>query len=100
MSLKQPNNEGLRKFIEKFYIEKKKVNLGLELGAPDYQSDCSTTQATVFKLCFLRPTSTANTKTNPIPNPNRPLTVAKPAWAPTQAANTVAKPALFGCLRL
>ena len=46
-SLKQPNNEGLRKFIEKFYIEKKKVNLALELGAPDYQSDCSTTQATV-----------------------------------------------------
>ena len=39
---------GLRKFIEKFYIEKKKVNLGLELGAPDYQSDCSTTQATVL----------------------------------------------------
>ena len=38
---------GLRKFLEKFYIEKKKVNLGLELGSPDYQSDCSTTQATV-----------------------------------------------------
>ena len=35
------------KFLEKFYIEKKKVNLGLELGSPDYQSDCSTTQATV-----------------------------------------------------
>ena len=38
---------GLRKFLEKFYIEKKKVNLGFELGSPDYQSDCSTTQATV-----------------------------------------------------
>ena len=42
--------------------------------------------------------ATANTKTNPNPNSNpghrpRPLTVAKPAWAPTQAANTVAKPA-------
>ena len=40
--------------------------------------------------------ATANTKTNPNPNPGyrpRPLTVAKPAWAPTQAANTVAKPA-------
>ena len=35
-----------RKFLEKFYIEKK-ANLGLELGSPDYQSDCSTTQATV-----------------------------------------------------
>ena len=38
---------GFTKFLEKFYIEKKKVNPGLELGAPDYQSDCSTTQATV-----------------------------------------------------
>ena len=33
--------------LEKFYIEKKKVNLGLELRSPDYQSDCYTTQATV-----------------------------------------------------
>ena len=33
--------------LEKFYIEEKKANLGLELDSPDYQSDCSTTQATV-----------------------------------------------------
>ena len=33
--------------LEKFYIEKKKVNLGLELGCSRYQSNCSTTQATV-----------------------------------------------------
>ena len=55
-----------------------------------------------IQLCeiVLSPTyrATANTKTNPNPNSNpghrpRPLTVAKPAWAPTQAANTVAKPA-------
>ena len=37
----------LEKFLEKFYIEKKKVNLGVELGFPDHQSDCSTIQATV-----------------------------------------------------
>ena len=53
-----------------------------------------------IQLCeiVLSPTyrATANTKTNPNSNPGhrpRPLTVAKPAWAPTQAANTVAKPA-------
>ena len=37
-----------------------------------------------------------NSIPNPIPNPGhrpRPLTVAKPAWAPTQAPKTVAKPA-------
>ena len=38
---------GLRKFLEKFYIEKKKVNLGIELGYPDYQPNYSATQATV-----------------------------------------------------
>ena len=104
---------GLRQILEKFYILKgKRSYLGLELGFLNCQSVVSQvalplklrcpTQIIVeimyfnsIQLCeiVLSP-ATANTKTNPNPNPNsnpghrlRPLTVAKPAWAPTQATN-------------